>query len=189
MPKEALFISGTNKVVNDVNKERLNKEHGTLISIKATVQNESQGLFKPKLDNTGNIRGTNLQYELNLKKGCRIMLTSNLNVCDSLTNGTQGTVIDFKYSNQSLVEHIIVQFDEEICGKELRKQKNIEILYPGQNATQIEKSEVRFSLSRKKKMLLQLQLQHNSHYALHMLLQLTRYRVTQSRSQAISLLT
>ena len=137
MPKEALFITGTNKVVNEVNKEMLNREEGALIVILATVQNESQGIFKPKLDNTGNIRGTNLQYELKLKKGCRIMLTSNLNVCDSLTNGTQGTVLNFKYSKEDVVENIIVRFDEEICGKELRKIKNLEIVYPGQNATSI----------------------------------------------------
>lgn len=148
LPKDALFITGTNAVVSKVNNEKISETSGETITIQAIVQSDNGGTFRPKLDNTGNIRGTTLQYDLKLKQGCRVMLTSNLDVCDSLTNGTQGTVLDFRYSSGSKPEHIIVKFDEDICGKERRKRLNIEALYPGQNATLIQMSEIRFSLSK-----------------------------------------
>ena len=69
-----------------MNALRLNKMNGEM---------ETRGHFEPKLDNKGDIRGTTLSPKLYLKKGCRVMLTINLDVCDGLTNGSQGEVIDF----------------------------------------------------------------------------------------------
>ena len=97
LPKDALYISGTNAVVNKVNKSKLNEVSGKMETITAIVYSETKGEFKPRLDKKGDIAGTNLKYELSLKKGCRIMLTYNLDVCDSLTNGSQGEIIEFIY--------------------------------------------------------------------------------------------
>ena len=50
------------------------------------------------------------------------MLTWNLDVCDSLTNGSLGQVIDFKHDSNGNVKYIMVKFDDPNAGKERRKQ-------------------------------------------------------------------
>ena len=87
IPKDALYISGTNEAVNKMNNMRLCQVEGKEVELKAKVFTETRGEFKPSLDKKLDIRGTTLQYKLCLKKGCRVMLTTNLDVCDGLTNG------------------------------------------------------------------------------------------------------
>ena len=94
-PKDAIYISGTNAVVNRINNLRLSQLDGQVVELIANVFSESRGNFKPALDNKEDIRGTTLQLKLLLKKNCRVMLTCNLDVCDGLTNGSQGQVVDF----------------------------------------------------------------------------------------------
>ena len=87
---------------------------------------------------------------MSLKKGCRIMLNYNLDVCDSLTNGSQGTVIDFKFDKNNKIKYVMVKFDESESGRERRKCFNFEEEYPGQKITPIEIKETQFSLSKNK---------------------------------------
>ena len=84
-----------------------------------------------------------------LKKGCRVMLTLNLDVCDSLTNGSQGDVVDFTYDKNGKLRFVLVKFDEYESGKERRKNFEFENDYPGQNVTPIEIKESSFPLSKK----------------------------------------
>ena len=150
IPDDALIVAGTNEVVNNYNSIKLNKAAGDLIQFKAMVFSESRGVFKPKLNNDGSIIGTTLQYEIDLKKGCRVMLTTNLDVCDGLVNGSLGTVIGFEYSKRGQIKYIMVKFDDEEDG--VRRRKNFDSLvskYPGENATPIEKMEYGFSQSKK----------------------------------------
>jgi ATP-dependent exoDNAse (exonuclease V) alpha subunit len=76
------------------------------------------------------------------------MLTYNLDVCDSLTNGSQGQVIDFKYGKHGKIKYILVKFDENESGRERRKGFNFGEEYPG--ITPIEMKETTFSLSKNK---------------------------------------
>ena len=150
IPENALIVAGSNEDVNNYNTCRLNKIVGDLIQCKAVVFSESRGVFKPKLNNDGSIIGTTLQYHIDLKKGCRVMLTTNLDLCDGLVNGSLGTVVGFEYNRARLVQHIMVKFDDNEDG--VRRRKNFDSLvskYPGENATPIEKMEYGFSQSKK----------------------------------------
>ena len=60
--------------------------------IPAIARTKTQGHINPRVDNSGAIRNTPLQYLLKLKVGARIMLTYNIDTCDSLTNGTFGEI-------------------------------------------------------------------------------------------------
>ena len=81
VPKDALVVTGTNKKVDKYNTENLNKQKGTLMTFEAIVNNANREKFIPKLK-YGTIVGTPLQYEIKLKVGSRIMLTTNFDVCD-----------------------------------------------------------------------------------------------------------
>ena len=74
------------------------------------------------------------------------MVTYNLDVCDGLTNGSQGTVIDFVRNKKGEIKHILVKFDEIDSGKQRRKRFEYSNTYPGLNVTPIEVKETNFSL-------------------------------------------
>ena len=146
VPAEALIITGTNAVVDKHNMKKLNQLSGELVELKALVHTSNKGEFKPPLY-YGTIIGTTLQYELKLKVGCKVMLVSNLDVCDGLVNGSLGSVVAFVY-NKSNIKYIMVKFDDIDDGKNRRKNFSFEDKYPG--ATPIELMEVTFSLSKDK---------------------------------------
>ena len=150
IPTNALYISGTNLEVNRINDMRLSKLEGTEQVFVASVFSDTKGYFKPNIDKKGDVNGTTLPYKLCLKHNCRVMLTYNLDVCDSLTNGSQGFVIDFEFSKDGSIRYILVKFDERESGRERRKSFNFDNKYPGQNVTPIEMKETSFSLSKHK---------------------------------------
>ena len=145
LPKDALMVTGTNAIVNKYNGEKLNQLDGELFEFKADVFSDTRGVFVPKLDNAGMIKGTTLPYILHLKVGCRMMLTYNIDVCDNLTNGSLGQVIAFKRDSKGKVKYVMVKFDDPESGKERRKEMNFENEYPGENATPIEVMEFEFT--------------------------------------------
>ena len=149
IPKDALLVAPTNKVVNKYNAERLNELPGELMYFKADVHSDAKGTFKPKLSN-GKIDGSTLEYEINLKVGARVMLTANMDVCDGLVNGTLGTVAGFEKYSSGEVRYVMVEFDDPNDGKEHRSslRDDIKRKYPGRIVTQIERREEHFSLSK-----------------------------------------
>ena len=78
------------------------------------------------------------------------MLTYNLDVCDSLTNGSQGEVIGFEFHKDGRIKYILVKFDEKESGRERRKSFDFDRKYPGKDVTPIEIKETSFSLSKNK---------------------------------------
>ena len=98
---------------------------------------------------TGAIRNTPLQKVLKLKVSARVMLTFNIDTCDSLTNGTFGEVIGVECDEKNNVTRVIVMFDDESSGKERRKNYlMLQKKYSPKKATPIEKIEFHYSLSR-----------------------------------------
>ena len=151
IPKDALLVAPTNKVVNKYNTERLNELNGKLEYFKADVHSDARGTFKPKLvSGTSRIEGSTLEYEINLKVGARVMLTANMDVCDGLVNGSLGTVAGFEYNRNREVRYVMVEFDDPSDGKKHRESLSDDIKrrYPGKIVTQIERREEHFSLSR-----------------------------------------
>ena len=144
-------MAGSNADVNAYNTDKLNKVVGELIELPADVYSEARGVHKPKLNSDGSIMGTSLQYHIDLKKGCRVMLTTNLDVCDGLVNGSLGTVIGFEYNKKGKIQYIMVEFDDKDDGKRRRANLcQVVAKYPGVDATPIERMEVNFSQSKNK---------------------------------------
>lgn len=68
---------------------------GQCFSFKDNVLRAGKELTNPKKSRDGSIFNTSLQLNLNLKIGAQIMLTYNMDVLDSLTNGMIGRVMGF----------------------------------------------------------------------------------------------
>ena len=118
-----------------------------MFEFKAEVRSNTRGLFIPKIDNSGQVSGTTLQYNLKLKIGCRVMLTWNIDVCDLLTNGSQGQVIDFNRDSNDKVKYIMIKFDDPNSGKERRQQYKFINEYQ-EEATPIELLEIEFRVGK-----------------------------------------
>ena len=85
-----------------------------------------------------------------MKIGAKVMLTYNIDVLDSLTNGSIGKVIGFEYAPDNEVKSVLVQFNDEKCGREKRKKNTAAITqaFPNILVTPIPKIEFRFNMSK-----------------------------------------
>ena len=144
LPFNALYIAGTNRIVNKVNLARLEYMDGDTFKFEANVTRSGKPVTQPpKKSNDGSIYNTPLQFILEIKLGVRVMLTYNVDVLDSLSNGALGEVVGFvKNTNQS-IRSILVKFDNPKVGKEKRKHNSayLQTKYPNINVTPIEKME------------------------------------------------
>ena len=87
---------------------------------------------------------------MKLKVGAKVMLTYNIDVIDSLTNGAFGEVIGFQYTSCGTVKTVLVHFKNEKVGQSRRKNyKFLQNQFPGIPVTPIEKIEFNFSMSKK----------------------------------------
>ena len=80
------------------------------------------------------------------------MLKYNVDVCDSLANGTKGEIIDFvrMKENPDKIQSIIVEFQDEKAGAERRKNnsKKLQEKYPNRCPTMIDKITFEYCLSK-----------------------------------------
>ena len=78
------------------------------------------------------------------------MLTYNIDTCDSLTNGTFCEIKGIELDQSNEVSKVIVEFDNDISGKEKRKNcTQLQRQYSPLTVTPIEKIEFQYSLSKK----------------------------------------
>ena len=150
LPKNAIFSTGTNAIVTKYNIEKLNELPDTNVKhFKAKVFSSTQKEIKSKVpvDSGGMIKNCGLPYELNLKKGARVMMTSNIDVIDGLVNGTMGEVVGFEEHANGSVKYVMVKFDNPEHGQKKRKEINLEFKYPG--ATAIGYHETEFTVRNK----------------------------------------
>ena len=149
IPPDAMYISCTNAKVNLENEKKLALINEPLVSIVAKVNSYLKSDIKPQVTNTGNIRNTPLPLFLKMKKGAKIMLTYNLDVSDSLTNGACGEIIDFQFRD-NVVDKVLIAFNNPKVGSLKRKEHMyLKSQYPDKNVTPIEKIEFHFSFSGK----------------------------------------
>ena len=121
IPTDALVVTCKNQAVNEINQKKLDLIEEQEYQIEADVKTRTQKSLKIYTDASGAVRNTPLQKTLKLKVGARVMLTFNINTCDSLTNGTFGTIIGFEVDDKNDIVRVIVCFDNEISGQERRK--------------------------------------------------------------------
>ena len=151
LPSKALFIMCTNAKVRQMNENRLDDMDGNEPELQAQVHCAGRPVSKPKLARDGSIFNTPLQYKLRLKVDAQVMLTYNVDVQDSLTNGTIGTVAGFEMTpDGKAVKNILVVFKNPKSGAERRKKNSTRLQhqYRDTHVTPISKIEFRFNLSK-----------------------------------------
>ena len=91
---DAMHLFFTNSGVDAHNAAMLNRfQHENLVEIQANLY-PPKG-YRPRTDAYGHVDGTQLPMTLRLKKGARVLVVSNVNIKDSLVNGSLGTVVEF----------------------------------------------------------------------------------------------
>ena len=142
---ESMHIFYTNKEVNNHNEKMLEKLKGTEFVIKAIK-------YGPKGHESrhGTVDNTQFMNNLKIKEGARCVLIFNVDVIDGLVNGSSGTIIGLEMKEGDIF-CIIVQFDDETCGKEQRtKYPNLSKKYEARNGTPIFRQELEYQVMSRK---------------------------------------
>jgi hypothetical protein len=118
-PSDALHIWAENTPVNEYNQRKLESIQAPLIILKAkdqypknvSKQDIARVLVRGRSETGG------LDFEIQVKEGARVMLTTNINIQDRLINGQMGTVekIDLHINKDPTV--LYIKFDDEKAGK------------------------------------------------------------------------
>ena len=94
-PHDALNIWAENKPVDEYNATRLNQIPAQQYTITA-IDQYPQHVSKQDIDRIlerSRSETSGLDYQILIKEGCRVMLTTNIDIADRLINGQMGTVI------------------------------------------------------------------------------------------------
>ena len=146
---DALYIFGTNKKVNEMNKKRLNSMIGDEYVVTAICLHKTMKNFNPPEGKAGEVNKTPFQKELRVKVGAKVMLTYNVDTSDGLTNGARGELLGIIKDAKGNIAKIVVKFERETVGKEKRTQ-NPGICQKYPEGTPIEKVNFPFSISKSK---------------------------------------
>ena len=120
-PHEALHIWAENKPVNEYNVTRLNQipaQEYILTAIDQYPPHVSKQDIDRVLARSRSETG-GLDYHISIKKGCRVMLTTNIDIADRLINGQMGTVIKIEVDGNTKKTNIVyIKFDDSEAGKD-----------------------------------------------------------------------
>ena len=123
IPKDTLYVFPRKKDVKEYNDKMINQLEGELEVLEATNIMATRKEFFPQVDSAdGKVVGTPLVNVLYLKKGAKIVINHNIDVCDGLNNGAKGKILDF-IRKDGKVTHIVVEFDNKEAGKNLKKKQ------------------------------------------------------------------
>ena len=146
--KGAMYLTGTNVSVQKHNKARLNEMSEELIQVEAINLHSTIKNFKPVTEKKGTVRGTPFLQTLEMKVGCRVMLTYNVDVLDCLTNGARGKLMGLEKGKNKKIIKLFVKFDEECQGEQRRaRHPYYNVKYPG--CTVIERIMFSYTLGKK----------------------------------------
>ena len=121
-PVDALHIWTENVPVNEYNNKRLEQLSSPLFILKANDQYPSQVtqkdintvLSKARSDTGG------LDFEIKIKEGARVMLTTNIDIADRLITGQMGTAMKINVNKLTQKPSVIyIKFDDERAGNAL----------------------------------------------------------------------
>ena len=142
-------IASTHAVVNRFNRLGLQKIKSKLFEIEAINGHNIIPNYIPKIDEKkGTVGTTAFLQTLRIKIECRVMMIDNIDVTDGLCNGSLGTVKSILRDTNDKVKILVVKFDNEDSGREVRRQHpNLSKAFPG--CTPIKKKIVKYSTSGK----------------------------------------
>ena len=148
--KDAIFIFGTNKKVNQVNNKRLKELKGKEHTILAVTLHKTIKNFNPPEGKAGEVLKTPFQKELKLKLHAKVMLTYNVDTSDGLTNGARGELVGMIEDVKGNISKLVIKFEIESVGREKRRA-NKETCNKWPDGTPIDKVNFPFSISKSKK--------------------------------------
>ena len=152
-PKHAMHVYAQNKYCNDWNEKMLafisgmQYKHIAKDSKKDDCTEMADVHMSDKPQDTGNMRNV-----LDVKVGARVMLTTNIDVGNGLTNGAVGTVANIITDQiTGEMKTILVEFDNDNVGCEAKCRSLY--TYINHNAVAIENVQVTFPVNRAKQSL------------------------------------
>ena len=127
-PSNALHIWAENAPVDEHNRKKIEELPGTLYILKANDQYppniRKQNIDRLLQKNRSETGG--LDYEILVKEGARIMLTTNISISDRLIKGQIGTVFKIDVNNDTRNPNILyIKFDDSNAGMDLINTCNI----------------------------------------------------------------
>ena len=148
VPTDGIYVFPVHKQVNEYNQHSLMSLPEDLITLEAINILPGKSNFEPILDYKGNIRNTPMKPKLQLKVGCPVMCTYNVNLDDFIANGSKGIVLGFTYNTQNKVDNVVVKFDYEQSGEQIREKCSPSFLQKFPGGTPISRFSFTYSLSR-----------------------------------------
>ena len=86
------------------------------------------GRCTPDITKFGTVDDTNFMKTFKFKVGARVVLITNIDVTQSLYNGSMGSILGFTSSKTGKFDCIVVSFDDPDAGEELKKKLEGEAL-------------------------------------------------------------
>ena len=116
-----IWIAGTRKVVQKLNDAFMNKNASPKIELEAIHHHPTIKNFKPRIDQRDGVIGeTGFQEKITLKVGAKVMLISNVDVIDGLTNGQFGELVDVITNSTGTADKLVVKPKDSSVGKNNR---------------------------------------------------------------------
>ena len=124
-PSDALHIWAENAPVDGHNRNKLEELPGSLYILRAKDQYPTN-VRKQDIDRVlarGRSETGGLDYEIHIKEGARVMLTTNICIADRLINGQMGTVVRLHVNETGVPTLVYIKFDDANAGKDLINSK------------------------------------------------------------------
>ena len=112
------FIAPLRRNVHKWNTEQLNKLQAEAFEIQAIHLDAMRKNFTPFVDEKDGVVGnTGFMDILTLKLGCPVMVTTNINTSDGITNGCLGTLFDVHKNHKGQIQYLVVDLADPTKGR------------------------------------------------------------------------
>ena len=149
-PHDAMHVYAQNVYCDEWNEYMLDRLPGPMVSNIATDSrkdistNLANVSFSDKPRDTGNLR-----HVLRLKVGAKVMLTTNVDVSDGLTNGSMGVVSKILFDGSTnKMKTVLVRFEDDRVGVHARNGSTYKGVDP--HAVPINKGQATFTVNGRK---------------------------------------
>ena len=124
-PLKAMHVYCKNISCDEWNDKMLSLLPGHEYINHAVDSKKDTGTGLSNISLSGNPRDTgNLHKIFQVKIGARVMITTNIDVADGLTNGAMGTIVSIVYNDSvKQMRAIFVKFDHTTIGENAKKKK------------------------------------------------------------------